>query len=333
MPTVPEQTAPAARDFQSLFTLARRQVVHGPGDVHALDLDLDGPPLRARSRLMTSGALTFIRGQNSAAEDLVLRYEGNAPTVTLHAPLRGSATSRVDGLGDAIGDRAGKLQLFAAPTSRTTVHLRAHVSNEAFRITMAPASIAALASRYAQLESLATRVVSGAAFCLPPVAVEPLHRVLDDVADIMERSEQYGALRPLFLEARALGWLAAALRASPSARPDRLPAREVDRMHEARDFLLARLADPPTLAEVALAVGTNDFALKRHFKVVFGQPVHAHLLGVRLAHAAQLLRDTGDSIKEIAAAVGYAHANHFSVAFRRSYGVSPARYRATARGG
>jgi two-component system response regulator YesN len=53
---------------------------------------------------------------------------------------------------------------------------------------------------------------------------------------------------------------------------------------------------------------------------------------VRLAHAAQLLRDTGDSIKAIAAAVGYAHPNHFSSAFRRAYGVSPGRYREAARG-
>jgi len=103
-------------------------------------------------------------------------------------------------------------------------------------------------------------------------------------------------------------------------------------MHAARDLLLARVSDPPTIREVASAVGTNDFALKRQFKAVFGKPVHAYLLAVRLAQACSLLRDSADSIKQIAGAVGYVHANHFSAAFRRAYGLSPARYRAAMRG-
>ena len=52
-------------------------------------------------------------------------------------------------------------------------------------------------------------------------------------------------------------------------------------------------------------------------------------LAVRLAQARRMLRDTERSVKEIAAAVGYTHPNHFSTAFHRAYGVSPARYRAS----
>jgi AraC-like DNA-binding protein len=113
----------------------------------------------------------------------------------------------------------------------------------------------------------------------------------------------------------------------------RLRPRELERMHAARELLLSRLADPPTLAEVASAIGTNDFALKRQFKAAFGQPVHAFLLEVRLAQARRQLQESGEPIKQIAAAVGYMHANHFSTAFRRAYGISPARYRARARRG
>jgi AraC-like DNA-binding protein len=98
-------------------------------------------------------------------------------------------------------------------------------------------------------------------------------------------------------------------------------------MHEVKELLRSRLANPPTLAEVATAVGTNDFTLKRNFKAVFGQPVYAHLLAIRLTHACQLLKDSRQSIKEVAAAVGYAYANHFTTAFRRTYGLSPGQYR------
>ena len=144
-------------------------------------------------------------------------------------------------------------------------------------------------------------------------------------------SEHYGSVRPLFLESRALSWLAMAWAAPEASAAKRPAAREVERMHDARDLLLSRLKSPPTLAEVAVAVGTNDFALKRNFKAVFGQPVYSYLLGVRLAEARRLLEETNDTIKEIAAAVGYAHAHHFSTAFRRAYGSRPAQYRASAR--
>ncbi len=102
-------------------------------------------------------------------------------------------------------------------------------------------------------------------------------------------------------------------------------------MHDARDLLLSRLSDPPTLAEVASAVGTNDFALKRNFKAVFGQPLYRYLLGVRLTHARKLLDDTSLTVKEIAAAVGYTYPNHFSTAFCRWLGVTPSTYRARRR--
>src|SRR5436190_616579 len=237
-------TVGAARDFAELFAPARRRVVSGPGNVRELELALDQPPLRARSRLLTCGQFLFVQGENEAQEELLLRHEGATPMVAVHAPLCGSAAAYMDGLGASLVERPGEVQLFASPSSHATVRLRAHVKNQAFRVVIPGSLIAALA---------------------------------------------------------------------------------------ARQLLLSRLANPPTLAEVASAVGTNEFALKRQFKNVFGQPVYAYLLTVRLAQACRLLKDSADSVKEIAAAVGYAHANHFSTAFRRAYGVTPARFRAASR--
>jgi AraC-like DNA-binding protein len=327
MTTLSEQTEPDRdRHFSTLFARARQQVIEGPSGLREVRLAIDGPPLQARTHMLTTGPFAFIRGENVAVEDLVLRHEGNEPILALHTTLRGSAIAVYDDLEGSISHDIGNVQLFSSPTSRASVRLRAHVKNEAFRITIAASMIVALAERYSHVEPLAARVASGAAFCLPPVIVAPVHRVIDEVNEIMD-SDHYGGVRPLLLESRALGWLAMAMATPAEPSPARLAPREVDRMHEARVLLLSRLASPPTLAEVASAIGTNEFALKRNFKMIFGQPVYAHLLAVRLAHASQLLRETTDSIKEIAGAVGYAHASHFSTAFRRAYGISPGRYR------
>jgi AraC-like DNA-binding protein len=332
MATLSERSGPeTVHDFRALFAPARRQVLSGAVRVRELRLELDGPPLRARSRLLTSGSLLFVDGCNQAGEDLVLRHEGTAPLVAVHASLRGTATSRMDALGGALSSRAGEVQLFASPNSHSTVRLHAHVENQAFRVVLNPSLIQTLAEHHPELENLAARVAAGTGFCGKPVNAPSLHHLIQEATEIMD-SEHYGALRPLFLESRALSWLALAMTPS-EPRPSQGPAaRDVERMHAARDLLLARLSDPPTISQVASAVGTNDFALKRHFKAVFGKPVHAYLLAVRLAQACRLLRESSDSIKEIADAVGYVHPNHFSTAFRRAYGISPASYRAARRG-
>ncbi|HMI89988.1 MAG TPA: AraC family transcriptional regulator [Polyangiales bacterium] len=320
----------SSRDFQSLFRHARRHVSDGAGDVREIRLELEGPPLSARSWLLSWGGLLFVLGENQADEDLTLRHEAAPPLVAVHAPLRGNAATTMDALATSLSERAGALQLFVSPSSHSTVRLRARVKNQAFRIAFSPAWVRELAARHSELEPLAEHLASGAPFCGKPINAQPLQRVLDEANQIMD-SAHYGTLRPLFLESRALSWLAMALAGAKQSEAKRPHARAIERMHEARELLLSRIADPPTLAEVAAAVGTNDFDLKRNFKAVFGQPVYGYLLRVRLAHARCLLEDTDDSIKEIAAAVGYAHPNHFSTAFGRAYGVSPAQHRATAR--
>jgi AraC-like DNA-binding protein len=312
--------------FQSLCAQARPRLSEGPAGVRETELALPGPPLRADSRILTSGPFTFIHGNNAAIEDLTVREESKTPLVAVHVALRGSAEFILDDHGVPMGGRPGEAQLLASPTSSATVHLRGRVWNEAFRITIAAPAIAALAGRHHGIEPLAARVAGAMPFTGPRTPIASPGRMLGDIQDLMN-SAPLGPFRPLYLESRALGWLATSMAPSLDVAPSELPAREIDRMHEARSFLVSHLASPPSLAEVAAAVGTNPFALKRNFKAVFNQPVYAHLLSIRLDHAAHLLRDTDQSIKEIAAAVGYDHATHFVTAFRRAHGVTPGRYR------
>jgi hypothetical protein len=257
MTTLSEPAGPArVGDFHALFAPARRRVSSTAGSTRELLLELDGPPLWARSRLLTSGGLLFVQGENRAAEDLVLEHQSSTPIVAVHVTLRGSASAWMEGLGSAIASRAGQMQLFASPTSHSRVQLPAQVSNEAFRIIFPAAWLSALAERHPALESIARRVSSGLPYRGDCVTPAPLPALMREAAEIM-RSEAYGAQRALFLEARATSWLALAPALPSEDAHTPLPARELERMHEARDLLLARLAHPPTLAELASAPMTS----------------------------------------------------------------------------
>src|SRR5262245_40489235 len=102
-------------------------------------------------------------------------------------------------------------------------------------------------------------------------------------------------------------------------------------MMGARERLLARLQDPPTIDELDDLGGTNAFRLKRDFKAVFGKSIRAFVLAQRHEVARTILLDTRLSIKEIAARAGYSHVAHFSVAFKRHHGASPSALRGRRR--
>jgi AraC-like DNA-binding protein len=282
---------------------------------------LDAPPLSAKARILQSGGLKFVLGENRACDDRILRGEHDAPLIAIQVLLRGNASLEIEGLDARIGGTVGEVAFYAAEAGRSTVALQAGVTNQGFRILFSRDKVEELASRYPPLHV----VVEQASF----VRRRPLARELD-IASLFD-SADLGALRPMFLEGRALEWLAIQLAAPPSPERDAVPRRDLERVHAARDIVLTQLDAMPTLGELATMVGTNEFTLKRTFKRVFGQPVYAFALAHRLEHAKKLVLETDLSLKEIATAIGYAHASHFSTAFRRRFGVTPSACRDRSR--
>ena len=80
----------------------------------------------------------------------------------------------------------------------------------------------------------------------------------------------------------------------------------------------------PRLAEM---VGMSRSVFAKRFVELVGQPPLRYLTGLRLDKAAELLRRTGGSIGEIAAAVGYESEPAFSRAFKDRHGLSPSHWR------
>lgn len=92
-----------------------------------------------------------------------------------------------------------------------------------------------------------------------------------------------------------------------------------------------RPAEPWTVSGLAAKIGTSRAALSRRFTAQVGEPPITYLTGWRIAIAADLLRDTEDTIGSIARKVGYANAFALSVAFKRLRGITPVDFR-TPRG-
>jgi len=78
---------------------------------------------------------------------------------------------------------------------------------------------------------------------------------------------------------------------------------------------------------LAAKVGLSRSGFAARFTDLVGEPPLQYLVRWRIARAAELLRDTEDSLARIAARVGYQGVPSFSKAFKRWRGVSPGVFR------
>jgi len=122
------------------------------------------------------------------------------------------------------------------------------------------------------------------------------------------------------------GLLTAHARPVPQAgQPPAVRGRAPAAVTAARDLLAVRLADPPSLDDLALAAGMSPFTLLRAFRGETGLPPHAYLNQLRVRHARRLL-DGGLAPAVVAAEAGFADQAHLTRHFKRVMGVPPGAY-------
>jgi AraC-like DNA-binding protein len=124
--------------------------------------------------------------------------------------------------------------------------------------------------------------------------------------------------------------LAQTIDTHPTCEPKPLRAEDVERIHYAKDVLVARLDEPPSLIELARLASINDHKLKVGFRQVFGTTVFGYLHDYRMERSRQLIAAGDLSIAEAAKAVGFVNRSHFAIAFRKKFGVNPRDYRQAA---
>ena len=109
-----------------------------------------------------------------------------------------------------------------------------------------------------------------------------------------------------------------------------LGAFEDPRLSRALDRLIDDPGADHTVDSLAETASMSRSAFAEHFTDVLGRPPMSFLHQMRMQRATRLLRYEGRalSIDEIARRVGFASRSHFSRAFKKHFGVSPADYKA-----
>lgn len=102
--------------------------------------------------------------------------------------------------------------------------------------------------------------------------------------------------------------------------------KNVTKIRLAKEIIIKRMTNPPTLQELADEIQLPINRLKEGFKQVYGDTVFGFLFDYKMERARQLLASGSLNVNEVGQEIGYSAASHFIAAFRRKYGTTPKKY-------
>lgn len=98
------------------------------------------------------------------------------------------------------------------------------------------------------------------------------------------------------------------------------------KIKKAKEIIISKMAEPPTLTELSKEIGLPLNKLKDGFKQLYGEPVYAFLYDYKMEVARQLLASGGHNVNEVGLKVGYSTSSHFIAAFKKKFGTTPKKY-------
>ena len=130
---------------------------------------------------------------------------------------------------------------------------------------------------------------------------------------------------PLLVEERALQIFGRVLASvyGPSAEP----LEPDDVVEHAKEIIVRRCTSNVPLRELAALVGVSPFHLCRSFRASTGRTITTFRHELRLRIALERLSERTLDLTDLALDLGYSSHSHFTAAFRRRFGTTPALYR------
>jgi pimeloyl-ACP methyl ester carboxylesterase/AraC-like DNA-binding protein len=115
--------------------------------------------------------------------------------------------------------------------------------------------------------------------------------------------------------------------ATVSKKLDILNVDDIFTLYSIRDYILNNFHESISLNTLSKQFGINVFKIKSGFKALFESSAINFLSCTRMEKACELLGEPKETVASIADHIGYKHANNFSLAFKRLYGITPQQYK------
>lgn len=158
-------------------------------------------------------------------------------------------------------------------------------------------------------------------------AVSPTIAVI--ISQLMHIS-LHPSIKELYLKAKVYELMALYFNKSEEADTAQCPflvdEENLKRIRQAKDIVVARMAEPPSLQELSEEIGLSLKKLKEGFKQVYGDSVYSFLFDYKMEYGRKLLVSGAYNVNEVGLKIGYSTASHYIAAFKKKYGTTPKKY-------
>ena len=138
------------------------------------------------------------------------------------------------------------------------------------------------------------------------------------------------SVKPLYFKGKAYELLSLYFNRPADADVEQCPflidEENVSKIKKAKQIVIARMAEPPTLQELSDEINLPLNRLKEGFKQIYGDSVFSFLFDYKMEVARQLLATGSHNVNEVGLKVGYSTSSHFIAAFKKKFGPTPKKY-------
>lgn len=138
------------------------------------------------------------------------------------------------------------------------------------------------------------------------------------------------SIKPLYFKAKAYELLSLYFNRPEDVDVEQCPfladEENVSKIKKAKQIMISRMAEPPTLQELADEINLPINRLKEGFKQIYGDSVFSFLFDYKMEVARQLLATGSHNVNEVGLKVGYSASSHFIAAFKKKFGTTPKKF-------
>ncbi len=132
-----------------------------------------------------------------------------------------------------------------------------------------------------------------------------------------------GVMADTYLEAKVIELFLLQVESHKPTQNNDLKKDEIDKLIVIKEFIDKNYHKRIRIVDLAKIAGTNQQMLKTGFKRLFGTTIFAYYNDLRMEKAKYLLLDRGKRVAEVSDEIGYKNPQHFTVAFKKKFGLLP----------
>ncbi len=248
--------------------------------------------------------------------------------ISINFMLEGAIHSCFSGLNHELPMRAGTHNMIHTPD---TGHVNQFYGNQRLSMLLVNLDKDFFVSSLGQGDAWSDGVLTDLEHQRPFSGMRGVETITPSMLHLLNdicQTRATGPMRNLLIQSRVLELVAMQIDQfrTPGGVTASLPPREVEKLHQLKAYLDANFLQEHSLAHLSRYCALNEFKVKKGFRQLFDTTVFNYLRQLRMDYAGRLLRHSSLSVDEIADQLGYEHAQHFSIAFKKYTGVTPTQH-------